>query len=173
MAEKKRILILTADAGFGHRSAANAIASALCATYSEQCNVEVINPLEDRRVPSFLRDSQTEYDKFVRNMPDLYKLEYQISDSPVPAAVIDSSLTVILFSVIRTLIKKYDPQVILTTHSPEFLDAFGDAPPTTTVVEWQDGQTRLRVLTGESLDYWLKKYTLGELYRSWQLEAMT
>lgn len=116
MAEKKRILILTADAGFGHRSAANAIASALSATYSEKCEVEVINPLEDRRVPSFLRDSQTEYDKFVRNMPELYKLEFQISDSPVPAAVIDSALTVILFPVIHTLIKTYDPQVILTTH---------------------------------------------------------
>jgi predicted ATPase len=63
-------------------------------------------------------------------------------------------------------------QVILTTHSAAFLDAFGTEPPTTTVAEWQDGQTVLRVLAGERLEYWLKKYTLGELYRSWQLEAM-
>ncbi len=64
-------------------------------------------------------------------------------------------------------------QVILTTHFPELLDAFGNDPPTTTVVEWKDGQTQLRVLTGDRLDYWLKKYTLGELYRSKELEAMT
>jgi predicted ATPase len=64
-------------------------------------------------------------------------------------------------------------QVILTTHSPEFLDAFGDEPPTTTVVEWKEGQTLLRVLEGDRLGYWLKKYTLGELYRSKELEAMS
>ena len=63
-------------------------------------------------------------------------------------------------------------QVVLTTHSPELLDAFGDDPPTTTVTDWSEGQTMLRVLAGENLDYWLKKYTLGELYRSWELEAM-
>jgi predicted ATPase len=64
-------------------------------------------------------------------------------------------------------------QVILTTHSPELLDAFGDEPPTTTVVEWKNGETVLCVLAGERLDYWLKKYTLGELYRSKELETMT
>ena len=52
-------------------------------------------------------------------------------------------------------------QVILTTHSPELLDAFGNDPPTTTVVEWKEGQTQLRVLAGDRLDYWLKKYTTG------------
>ena len=61
----------------------------------------------------------------------------------------------------------------MTTHSPELLDAFGDEPPTTTVVEWKDGQTVLRVLAGDRLSYWLKKYTLGELYRSKELEAMS
>lgn len=63
-------------------------------------------------------------------------------------------------------------QVILTTHSPEFLNAFGDCTLTTTVTEWRDGQTQLRVLSQEELGYWLKKYSLGELYRSQQLEAM-
>jgi predicted ATPase len=63
-------------------------------------------------------------------------------------------------------------QVILTTHSPEFLDAFRDNPPTTTVVEWRDGETNLRLLAGDELDYWLKNYTLGELYRSRELEGM-
>ena len=63
-------------------------------------------------------------------------------------------------------------QVILTTHSPEFLDAFGQEAPATTVVEWRNGETELRVLSGEDLSYWLKEYTLGELYRSKELEAM-
>ena len=63
-------------------------------------------------------------------------------------------------------------QVILTTHSPEFLDACGKEAPTTTVLNWSEGETHLRVLSGESLEYWLDKYTLGELYSSSELEAM-
>jgi predicted ATPase len=63
-------------------------------------------------------------------------------------------------------------QVILTTHSPEFLDAFGEDVPTTTVVERLEGQSVLRVLSGDELSYWLEQYTLGELYRSKELEAM-
>jgi predicted ATPase len=63
-------------------------------------------------------------------------------------------------------------QVILTTHSPEFLDACGKEAPTTTVLDWKHGETELRVLAGDRLDYWLNKYTLGELYRSSELEAM-
>ena len=34
-------------------------------------------------------------------------------------------------------------QIILTTHSPQFLDAFQETVPTTTVVEWAEGETRL------------------------------
>jgi predicted ATPase len=64
-------------------------------------------------------------------------------------------------------------QVIFTTHSPQFLDAFRDEPPTTTVAEWVDGETRLSVLDGEDLQRWLKEYSLGSLFRSGQLEAMT
>ena len=63
-------------------------------------------------------------------------------------------------------------QVILATHSPEFLDAFGHDPPTTTIVEREEGQTVLRVVAGDDLSYWLKQYTLGELFRSRELEAM-
>jgi ATP-dependent Lon protease len=39
METKKRILILTADAGFGHRSAANAICEALEEKYPERVSV--------------------------------------------------------------------------------------------------------------------------------------
>jgi hypothetical protein len=52
----KKILILTADYGYGHRSAANAIAEALQETHGEDCIVEIVNPLDDPRAPVFLRD---------------------------------------------------------------------------------------------------------------------
>ena len=65
-------------------------------------------------------------------------------------------------------------QVILTTHSPEFLDAVRECEPqpTVTVVELAAGQTVLRTLSGDDLAYWLKEYTLGEMFRSGELEAM-
>lgn len=64
-------------------------------------------------------------------------------------------------------------QVIFTTHSPEFLDAFGmENIPTTTVVERRDGETILRVVSNDDLAYWLKRYTLGEMSRTSELEAM-
>jgi len=63
-------------------------------------------------------------------------------------------------------------QVIFTTHSPQFLDAFHDTKPTTTVTKWTGGATSLKKLTGEALDYWLREYSLGALFRSGELEAM-
>ncbi len=63
-------------------------------------------------------------------------------------------------------------QVVLTTHSPQLLDAFGDNPPTTTVARWEDGETKLSIIEGDELARWLKEYSLGALYRSGELEAM-
>ena len=62
-------------------------------------------------------------------------------------------------------------QIILTTHSAEFLDAFGDSP-TTTVMKWENGKTRLQTISDEALNYWLGEYTLGKMYRSGELEEM-
>jgi len=63
-------------------------------------------------------------------------------------------------------------QVILTTHSPEFLDAFSHEPPTTTVAQWTDGESHLSIIDGEELRRWLKKYRLGAMLRSGELEAL-
>lgn len=57
-------------------------------------------------------------------------------------------------------------QVVITTHSPEFLDAFDETLPTTTVVETEDGETNLRNLSGEALAEWVKNYSLGEILRT-------
>ncbi len=116
MNDKKRILILTADAGFGHRSAANAVAAALEEIDGEGCEIEILNPLEDRRAPFFLRDSGSDYDKMVRSMPELYKLGYEASDSAVPTALVETALVVMLFEIMRDIVKTYQPDAILTTY---------------------------------------------------------
>lgn len=64
-------------------------------------------------------------------------------------------------------------QVIFTTHSPQFLDAFKEEIPTTTVLEWLHGETRLTVLDGGDLQRWLAHYSLGDMFLAGDLEAMT
>jgi predicted ATPase len=63
-------------------------------------------------------------------------------------------------------------QVVITTHSPDLLNCFGDRTPSTTVLHWQNGTTVLRTLEGTNLKSWLAEYGLGGLFRSGELETM-
>jgi hypothetical protein len=40
------------------------------------------------------------------------------------------------------------------------------------VATWENGETLLNTLKGEKLDYWLKEYSLGALFKSGELEQM-
>ncbi len=75
----KHILILTADAGFGHRAAANAVAQALATHCPDECRVTVVNPLDDKRAPAILRRAQDDYDRMIQSTPELYKFGYEAS----------------------------------------------------------------------------------------------
>lgn len=116
MADPKRVLILTADAGFGHRSAANAVAAALEDMGKGQYQVDVVSPLEDKRAPFFLRDVGSDYDKIIRNVPELYRLGYDASDSVVPVALLESAMVVLMFEIMRDVFRQYNPDAILTTY---------------------------------------------------------
>ncbi|MGD8625116.1 MAG: glycosyltransferase [Anaerolineae bacterium] len=111
----KQVLILTADAGLGHRSAAEAIAAVLKQRYGSDCAVNIANPLDDERVPSALRDGQSEYDQVIQELPGLYEFGYQATDAALPASVLGSVLTIMLFGVVRDLIHQHDPTVIVNT----------------------------------------------------------
>ncbi|MCE1253958.1 MAG: AAA family ATPase [Anaerolineae bacterium] len=47
-------------------------------------------------------------------------------------------------------------QLIFTTHSEKLLDAFFTCNPTVTITRMRAGKTQLDVLSGDSLNYWLK-----------------
>src|SRR5512137_2346413 len=104
MPDSKRVLILTADAGFGHRSAANAIAEALQETHGDECTDEIVNVLDDERTPRLLRDSQSDYDRIARDMPDVYKFSYEATDANAPAAILDRGLQAMLYNAMRQLL---------------------------------------------------------------------
>lgn len=111
----RQILILTGDAGLGHRSAAEAIAVALEERYGDDCAIEIANPLNDERVPAALREGQSGYDQVIQELPDLYELGYEATDAAVPASMLEAVLTVMLFSVVRDLVRRHDPDVIVST----------------------------------------------------------
>jgi len=56
-------------------------------------------------------------------------------------------------------------QLIVTTHSEVLIDALSNSPEDVVVCEKQDGQSVFRRLEKEPLREWLKKYTLGQLWR--------
>lgn len=109
----KRILILTADYGSGHRSAANAIAQALQETHGENSVVEIVNPLDYPRAPAFLRDGENGYDRVVREAPELYKLGYRASESRFADLLINGSWTLMMLNILRDLIRRKQPDIIV------------------------------------------------------------
>ena len=116
MTDKKRVLIMTADAGFGHRSAALAVRDAILDQYEPQLQVDVVNPLDEPTTPPFLRDTQSEYDNFVRNVPDLYQIGYEASDNPIPTRFLERSIGVLLVDTMRELFTHYKPDIVLSTY---------------------------------------------------------
>lgn len=116
MSEPKRILILSADAGFGHRSAALAIAAALEETRGAAAVVEVVNPLDDPRAPTVLRSGQATYDEIVRELPELQRIGYDAVGRLSAIGALEQAATVLLFRVVADLLKRHQPDVVVNTY---------------------------------------------------------
>ena len=63
-------------------------------------------------------------------------------------------------------------QIVLSSHSPEFLDCFTTIEPTVTVFHWEHGQTSIFPLPSDKLAVWLSKYRLGQLFTSGELDGL-
>lgn len=165
-----------------NRDFENEIITAMQAAFGEDFEKLVFPPAADQRIQMRIRWRSLKREQSAADLSDgtlrfLFLLAVLANPSPPPLIAIDEPETGLhpsMFPIVAEYARDAasKSQVILTTHSPEFLDAFGDDVPTTTVVERHDGETILRVLSGDELSYWLKQYTLGELYRSKELEAM-
>ncbi len=112
----KHILILTCDAGLGHRSAAEAVQAAVQAKYGDRCEAIIENPLNDAKVPDLIRKSQSDYDEIVKKLPDLYQMGYKISDWTLPVSLMEAGFIVVLFEVIYDAIQKHRPDLIISTY---------------------------------------------------------
>jgi 1,2-diacylglycerol 3-beta-galactosyltransferase len=113
---KKFVLILTADAGFGHRSAANALAAAFRETHRNESTCQIVNVLDDPQTPRGLRESQADYDHLARNMPDLYKIGYKATDANAPKTIIERGMQAMLYGVMRRILMEKRPDLIVSTY---------------------------------------------------------
>lgn len=116
MSLPKHILILTADAGFGHRAAANAIAEALKVRCPDECRVTVVNPLDDKRAPAILRKAQDDYDRMIQSTPELYKFGYDASDGSFTVSIAEQGLIAMLYLTMRDIVQQHQPDAIVTTY---------------------------------------------------------
>jgi 1,2-diacylglycerol 3-beta-galactosyltransferase len=113
---KKRVLILTADTGFGHRSASNAIACALSAQTGGESECIILNPIDNQLAPAFVRDGMKNYDHTVRSHPEFYRLTYIAGDTRITSFLLEGVMVVLLSNVIRHILADIRPDLIISTY---------------------------------------------------------
>lgn len=113
---KKRVLILITDTGFGHRSAAEAVAGAIRLRYGHAVSADVVNPISETDVPEFVRSAHFDFDRIVRDWPQLYRLSNRITNLGLSRGVNEVALTFILYDSLSTVVKQYQPDIIVLTH---------------------------------------------------------
>jgi predicted ATPase len=166
----------------GNRDFKKSLDGAMRAAFGIDYEEIVFPPAADQRVQLRLRWRSLSTEQLAANLSDgtlRFLMLIAILANPEPGDLIaidepETGLHPGMFPILAELATEaaQRTQVIFTTHSPQFLDAFKDAAPTTTVAEWVDGETKLTVLDGKDLQRWLERYSLGDLFVSGQLEAM-
>jgi predicted ATPase len=164
------------------RAFKQSINEAMSAAFGSDFEELVFPPAADQRIQLRLRWRSLKREQSAADLSDgtlrfLLLLAILASPDPAPLIAIDEPETGLhpsMFPIIAeyAVDASERAQVILSTHSPEFLSAFKDTIPTTSVVRWQDGQTRIDILDGNELKGWLQEYSLGAMFRSGELENM-
>lgn len=166
----------------GDREFKREINAAMKAAFGEDFEELVFPPAADQRIQLRVRWRSLKREQSAADLSDgtirfLFLLTVLASPEAAPLIAIDEPETGLHPSMLP-IVAEYavaaaqKSQVILTTHSPQFLDAFGMEPPSTTVAKWDRGQTVLRVLEDEQLEEWLKAFSLGSLFWSGELEEL-
>ncbi len=116
MLYRKKILIFTADAGFGHRRAAMAIASAISENYGPLFECQILNPAEDPRTPEIIRRPQVDYDLTVLDHPRAYNLSYRISDFKRASMMVQDVIAQLMVDLFRGILRVYQPDAVISTY---------------------------------------------------------
>ena len=166
----------------GDRDFKREIDVAMRAAFSDDYDELVFPPAADQRIQLRVRWRSLRREQSAADLSDgtlrfLFLLTVLASPAAAPVIAIDEPETG-LHPAMLPIVAEYaveaarHSQVILTTHSPQFLDAFEGVQPTTTVATWADGESHVKILKQEALAAWLEGYSLGALFKSGELEEM-
>lgn len=157
------------------------INAAMLAAFGDDYEELEFPPASDQRIQLRVRWKSLKRARSAADLSDgtlrfLFLLTVLSSPDPAPLIAIDEPETGLHPSMLPIVAEYAEEaarrtQVILTTHSPQFLDAFKTVP-TTTIVKWNEGETELQTIDGGELRLWLKDYSLGALHNSGELEAI-
>jgi predicted ATPase len=166
----------------GSRDFKHSIDNALKAAFGSDYEELVFPPASDQRIQLRIRWGSLTQEQTAADMSDgtlYFLLLMTILNNPDPPALVavDEPETGLHPSMLPIIAEHavdlaQRAQLIFTTHSSQFLDAFHENRPVTTIAGWQDGESKLRVLKGDDLEYWLRSYTLGSLFVSGELEGI-
>jgi 1,2-diacylglycerol 3-beta-galactosyltransferase len=108
-----RVLILTADYGRGHRSAAQALAAAFAQCYRGSVQATVINPLRQPGSSSLPRYAERWYRTVLHATPWLYDLLYRLADRPSVSRWLARGTLGILHDTIRATLLAHPAEVVI------------------------------------------------------------
>jgi len=160
----------------------NEINIAMRAAFGNDFEELIFAPAADQRIQLRVRWKSLQREQSAADLSDgtlrfLFLLAVLASPEAAPLIAVDEPETGLHPSMLP-IVAEYAveaarrTQVIFSTHSPQFLDAFGHAKLTTTVVGWEDGETSLKTFAEPEMRDWLKEYSLGSLYLSGELESL-
>ena len=166
----------------GNREFKRSVDAAMRAAFGDDYEEIVFPPAADQRIQLRIRWKSLKREQSAADLSDgtlrfLFLLTVLAAPDPPPIIAINEPETGLHPAMLPIIAEhavdaSLRSQVVLSTHSPQLLDAFTDTKPTTTVTKWEDGQTILQNLDGDDLAYWLQGYTLGALFKSGELERM-
>lgn len=110
------ILVLTNDAGMGHRQAALATVAALERRYGNVCRPVLLNPLEEPGTPPSLRNLQSDFNHIVQRAPKLYALGHDVGNSYLPTRLMERMESRLLLEPISGVLERTRPDIVVTTH---------------------------------------------------------
>ncbi|MHC1791601.1 AAA family ATPase [Solidesulfovibrio sp.] len=158
------------------------INTAMRAAFGDEFDRIVFPPAADQLIQLRIRWKSLKREQSMFDLSDgtirfLFLMTVLCNPEPAPLIAIDEPETGLhpsMFPIIAEYAAEASKrtQVIFSTHSPQFLDAFNDFDVTTTVTAWKDGETKIKNLDGDTLKKWLEHYSIGSLFLSGDLEAL-